>query len=148
VRYVLVARGAILLDMIAVGLIVAAVLTYVFNRIRPPVIVIGLVSAAVGIVTWKIASGLHDKYLRPLIDRRFFRQSYDAQQIIAELTASLRTVTDLPQLLELVAARLQTALQTVNVTIFLRDQTTGNYNSAYSRDYSETDGRAISRSRN
>jgi phosphoserine phosphatase RsbU/P len=146
-RYVLVSRGAILLDVIAVGLSVAAVLTHIFNRIRPPVIVIGLVSAAVGVATWKIANGLHDKYLRPLIDRRFFRQSYDAHHIIAELTGSLRTVTGLPQLLELVATRIQTALQTVNVTVFLRDRTTGNYNSAYSRDYSETDGRAIGRER-
>src|SRR5215475_6086343 len=146
-RYVLVSRGAILLDVIAVGLSVAAVLTYIFNRIRPPVIVIGLVSAAVGVATWKIASGLHDKYLRPLIDRRFFRQSYDAHQIIAELTGSLRTVTGLPQLLELVATRIQTALQTVNVTVFLRDQTTGNYNNAYSHDYSETGAASISRER-
>src|SRR5215470_6297727 len=46
-RYVLVSRGAILLDMIAVGLIVTAVLTYIFSRLKPPVIVIGLVSAAV-----------------------------------------------------------------------------------------------------
>src|SRR5262245_37948095 len=144
-RYLLVSRGAILLDMIAAGLSVTAVLTYIFSRMRLPVIVIGLVSAAVGVVTWKVASGLHDRYLRPLIDRRFFRQSYDAHQIIAELTGSLRTVTGLPQLLELVATRIQTALQTVNVTVFLLDRTSGNYNSAYSRDYSETDGRAISR---
>lgn len=148
VRYVLVSRGAILLDVIAVGLSVTAVLTYIFSRTKPPGIVIGIVSAAVGIGAWKIASSLHDKYLRPLIDRRFFRQSYDAQQIIAELTQSLRTVTGLPQLLELVATKIQTALQTVNVTIFLRDQTMGNYNSAYSRDYGETDGRAISHARN
>ena len=77
----------------------------------------------------------------------FFRQSYDAHQIIAELTGSLRTVTGLPQLLELVATRIQTALQTVNVTVFLRDRTTDNYVSAYSRDYNETDGRAIGRER-
>jgi len=146
-RYVLVSRGAILLDVIAVGLSVAAVLTYIFNRIRSPVIVIGLVSAAVGVVTWKVAGGLHTRYLRPLIDRRFFRQSYDAHQIITELTGELRTVTGLHQLLELVATKVQTALQTVNVTIFLRDQTTGNYRSAYSRDYSEADGRAISQER-
>lgn len=135
-RYVLVSRGAILLDMIAVALSVTAVLTYIFNRIRPPVIVIGLVSAAVGIVTWKIAGGLHDKYLRPLIDRRFFRQSYDAHQIVAELTGSLRAVTDLPQLLELVATKLRTALQTEYVTIYLRDPATGSFNNAYSCDYS------------
>ncbi len=147
VRYVLVSRGAVLLDMIAVGLSVTAVLTYVFSRTRPPGIVIGLVSAAVGIGAWKVASRLHDKYLAPLIDRHFFRQSYDAHQIVAELTQSLRTVKDLPQLLELVAMKIQSALQTENVTIFLRDQTTGNYNIAHSRDHSEADGQAISRSR-
>lgn len=146
VRYVLVSRGAILLDMIAVGLSVTAVLTYIFSRIKPPGIVIGLVSAAVGILAWKIASGIHDKYLSPLIDRHFFRQSYDAHQVIAELSGSLRGVTDLPRLLELVATKIQTALQPLNVTIFLRDQTTGSYLIAYSRDYNEADGPALGRS--
>src|SRR5262245_58744776 len=134
-RYVLVSRGAILLDMIAVGLSVIAVLTYVFRGIKPPVIVIGLVSAAVGVVTWKVASGLRQRYLRPLIDRRFFRQSYDAHQIIAELTGSLRGVTDLPRLLELVATKLRTALQTEYVTVYLRDPATGGFDNAYSCDY-------------
>src|SRR5262249_1502582 len=117
------------------GLSVTAVMTYVFSRVRPPGIVIGLVSAAVGILTWKVASGLHDRYLRPLIDRRFFRQSYDAHQIIAELTRSLRGVTELPRLLELVATKLRTALQTEYVTIYLRDSATGSFNTAYSCDY-------------
>jgi sigma-B regulation protein RsbU (phosphoserine phosphatase) len=147
VRYVLVSRGAILLDMIAVGLSVTAVLTYIFSRARPPGIVIGLVSAAVGIITWKVASRLHDKYLAPLIDRRFFRQSYDAHQIVAELTQSLRTVKDLPQLLELVAMKIQSALQTENVTVFLRDLESGHYQIAYSCDYSEAHGRVVTRQR-
>src|SRR5215475_13328409 len=141
-RYVLVSRGAILLDMIAVGLSVTAVLTYVFSRVKPPVIVIGLVSAAVGVVTWKVASGLRHRYLRPLIDRRFFRQSYDAHQIIAELTTSLRGVTDLSRLLELVATKLRTALQTEYVTVYLRDPATGSFNNAYSSDYGGANGAA------
>src|SRR5262249_56071649 len=79
--------------------------------------------------------GLRDRYLRPLIDRRFFRQSYDAHQIIAELTGSLRGVTDLSRLLELVATKLRTALQTEYVTVYLRDPATGSFNNAYSSDY-------------
>jgi serine phosphatase RsbU (regulator of sigma subunit) len=145
VRYVLVSRGAILLDMIAAGLSVTAVLTYIFSRIRPPVIVIGLISAAVGVVAWKVASVLHDRYLRPLIDRRFFRQSYDAHQIIAELTGSLRGVTDLPRLLELVATKLRTALQTDYVTVHLRDPATGSFGAAYSCDHSGINGAAAAR---
>src|SRR5262249_60539039 len=123
------------LDMIAVGLSVTAVLNYIFSRVKTPVIVIGLVSAAVGVVMWKVAGGLRDRYLRPLIDRRFFRQSYDAHQIIAELTGSLRGVTDLSRLLELVATKLRTALQTEYVTIYLRDSATGRFENAYSCDY-------------
>jgi sigma-B regulation protein RsbU (phosphoserine phosphatase) len=139
VRYLLVSRGSILLELIAVTAAVTAVLTYIFSRSRPSGIVIGLVSAGVGIAAWKISEILHDKYLAPLIDRHFFRQSYDAHQIITELTGSLRTITGLPQLLELVATKIQTALQTEHVTIFLRDPATGNFNSACSRDHSEPD---------
>jgi serine phosphatase RsbU (regulator of sigma subunit) len=141
-RYVLVSRGAILLDMVAVCLSVTAVLTYIFSRVKPPVIVIGLVSAAVGVATWKVAGGLRHRYLRPLIDRRFFRQSYDAHQIITELTASLRGVTDLPRLLELVATKLRTALQTEYVTVYLRDPAKGSFNNAYSCDYGGANGAA------
>ncbi|MFN8001551.1 MAG: SpoIIE family protein phosphatase [Acidobacteriota bacterium] len=143
VRYLLVARGAVLLELLAVSMSVLVVLTYVFSRIRPSGIVIGTVSAAVGIAAWKVSSRLHDKYLAPLIDRQFFRQSYDAQQIMAELTQALRTVTDLPQLLELVATRIQSALQTENVTIFLRDDGTGDFHSAYSCDYNSVNGQAV-----
>src|SRR5262249_46969423 len=141
-RYVLVSLGAFLLGVFAVGRSVPAVLTYIFSRIKPPVIVIGLVSAAVGVVTWKVAGVLHDRYLRPLIDRRFFRQSYDAHQIIAELTGSLRGVTDLPRLLELVATKLRSALQTEYVTVYLRDPATGSFNNAYSSDYGGANGAA------
>ncbi|MBO0801133.1 MAG: hypothetical protein J2P31_20130, partial [Blastocatellia bacterium] len=132
VRYLLVARGSILLELIAVGVVVTAVLTYIFRRSKPSGMVIGLVSAGIAVAAWKSAELLHKKYLAPLIDRRFFRQSYDAQQIIAELTQSLRTVTDLRQLLELVATKIQSALQPVYVTIFLRNATTGEFNCAYS----------------
>jgi sigma-B regulation protein RsbU (phosphoserine phosphatase) len=139
VRYLLVARGSILLELIVVIVAVTAVLTYIFSRSRPSGIVIGLVSAGVGIAAWKVSEILHDKYLAPLIDRRFFRQSYDAHQIIAELTQSLRTVTGLPQLLELVATKIRSALQTEHVTIFLRDPATGSFNSAYSSDHSQSE---------
>jgi serine phosphatase RsbU (regulator of sigma subunit) len=135
VRYVLVSRGSVLLEGIAVTLTVTALLTYVFSRLKPTGLTIGIVSAAVGIATWKLASRLHDKYLAPVIDRRFFRESYNSHQIIAELTNELRTVTGLPQLVELVSTKIQSALKTENVTIFLRDKQTADYLSEYSCEY-------------
>src|SRR5262249_32516781 len=96
---------------------------------------------------YNLFRSLHRRYLAPVIDRRFFRQSYDTRQIIADLTESLRTTTDLNHLLATVATKIQAALQTANVTIFLRDEATGDYLSSYSCDYVEADGRLINHER-
>jgi serine phosphatase RsbU (regulator of sigma subunit) len=146
-RYVLVSRGSIVLGIVIVGLTGAALLSTIFSRLQPPPIVNGMVSAVVGVIAYNIFRSLHRRYLAPMIDRRFFRQAYDTRQIIADLTESLRTTTDLDHLLEMVATKIQAALQTANVTIFLRDEATGDYRNAYSCDYVEEDGRALNRER-
>ncbi|MGH9840352.1 MAG: SpoIIE family protein phosphatase [Blastocatellia bacterium] len=143
VRYVLVSRGSILIEAIVVTLAVTAVLTYIFSRFKPPGIVIGLVSAAVAIAAWKIESHLHRKYLAPVIDRKFFRQSYDSHQIIADLADSLRSTTNLSQLTGQVATKIQSALQTESAAVLLRDEATGDYLSGYSCEYNTGDGKAV-----
>jgi serine phosphatase RsbU (regulator of sigma subunit) len=143
VRYLLVSRGSILLSLLFAGLIVAALLSLLFKYLRPSTLTIGLVSAAEGIAAWQAARWLHRRYLAPVIDRRFFRSSYDSQQIVAELADSLRTATGIPHLLESVANKLQSALQTESVMIFLRDEQTGDYRAAYGCVYSAADGRVL-----
>ena len=147
VRYLLVSRGSMALEAIAVGLTIVFLFRTVFDHWQLNGRLAGVAATIVGFLIWGGAHGMHKRWLAPLIDRRFFRQSYDAQQIITELTRSLGAVTGMLKLLELVATKIQTALQTENVTIFLRDQTAGNYKSAYSCDYSEAEGRAIVSSR-
>jgi serine phosphatase RsbU (regulator of sigma subunit) len=146
-RYVLVSRGSVVMGVVIVGLTLTVLLSTIFNRLHPPPIVNGMVSAVIGIIAYNLFRSWHRRYLAPVIDRRFFRQAYDARQIIADLTESLRTTTNLDHLLELVATKIQAALQTANVTIFLRDEATGDYLSAYSCDYNEADGSVISRER-
>jgi serine phosphatase RsbU (regulator of sigma subunit) len=146
-RYVFVSRGSIILGVLIVGLILTALLSTIFNRLQPSPIVNGMVSAVVGVIAYNLFRSWHRRYLAPMIDRRFFRQSYDTRQIIADLTESLQTTADLDHLLELVAIKIQAALQTANVTIFLRDEATGDYISAYSCDYVEADGRVINHER-
>jgi len=145
VRYVLVSRGSVLLEALVVFVTITALLTYVISRFNPPGIVIGVVSAGVGILVWRLEAWLHNKYLAPVIDRHFFRESYNSQQIIADLTNELRTVTGLPQLLELVSTKIQSALKTENVTIFLRDGQTGDYLSGYSCEYRAGNGKPVAR---
>jgi phosphoserine phosphatase RsbU/P len=147
VRYLLVSRGSVLLEGLIVALVVISSLSLLFKYLRPSSLTVGLVSAATAIVVWQIERRLHQRFLAPIIDRKFFRQSYNAQHILTELTESLRTTTDIPHLLEMVADKVQSALQTESVTIFLRDEPTGDYINAYSRKYSATEARACNSER-
>ena len=144
-RYLLVSRGAEILEAIAVGAFVISLFHIVFSHWRVSGELAGVIATIFAVLLWDYTRRLHRRFLAPLIDRRFFRQSYDAHQIISELTGSLRGVTDLPQLLELVATRIRTALQTEHVTIYLRDPATGGFNNAYSCDYSGAGSSAVSR---
>src|SRR5262245_40433064 len=111
-RYVFVSRGSIILGVLIVGLILTVLLSTIFNRLQPSPIVNGMVSGVVGVIAYSLFRSWHRRYLAPMIDRHFFRQSYDTRQIIADLTESLRTTTDLNHLLETVAHKIQATLQT------------------------------------
>ena len=143
VRYLLVSRGSVVLEGLIVAVVVVSLLSLLFKYLRPSGLTVGLVSAATGIVAWQIERRLHHRFLAPIIDRKFFRQAYDAQHILTELTQSLRSTTDIPQLLEMVAQKVQSALQTESVTIFLYDKRTGNYHNAYACEYNAAEARAL-----
>ena len=132
IRYVLVSRGAIVVEaFIAIVLAVFAI------RLFSPDLNWWLiaVSAIVGIAAWRLEDYVHRRFVAPAIDRRFFRQAYNAQQIMAELSDSLRSTTNRAELLELGATKIQSALQTEHVTILLPDETTKEFTSAYARSY-------------
>ncbi|MBL8207442.1 MAG: SpoIIE family protein phosphatase, partial [Blastocatellia bacterium] len=95
-------------------------------------------------ISWNATRRLHHKYLAPIIDRTFFRQSYDSQQISTGLAASLRSTTEQPKLLEEVATKLQSALQTESVAILLKDHATGDFTTSYFCEYNPRNGCAVS----
>lgn len=143
-RYLLVSRGSTVLVMIGLSAVMFFVMDTFFRYVRPANgRVIGVISAVTAIVFWRITNAFHQRIVAPVIDRYFFRQAYDSQQILTDLAESLRTTTDIPTLLESVADRLQSALQTASVAIYLRDDSSGAYHNAYACEYSATSGRAI-----
>jgi phosphoserine phosphatase RsbU/P len=142
-RYVLVSRGSILLEILVANLAVTLLLLWLFENYRLSPALIVIITSGATVLAWQCAGKLRQNYLAPIIDRRFFRQAYDAQQILAELSESLHTTNDIPRLLEAVAHQLQAALQTESVTIFLRDIQTGDYASAYGCAYSAAENRAL-----
>lgn len=131
VRYLLVSRGSTVLLLTGAAIIAAILLTWILDRLKPSGFVVGVVSATVGIFVWLLSDRLHRRYVAPLIDRRFFRQAYDAREIISNLARSLRSTTDLPRICEEVGLSLLTALQTENVHVFLREGDDPEYREHY-----------------
>src|SRR5262249_58496137 len=78
---------------------------------------------------------LHRHVIAPAIDRRFFRQAYNAQQVLADLGSALRSMTDVQEMASLACTRIQDALHTENVRIFFREDLTGRYSCAASSEF-------------
>ncbi|HZS09472.1 MAG TPA: SpoIIE family protein phosphatase [Blastocatellia bacterium] len=143
VRYMLVSRGSGVLEMATIAVGIALVVSLISRFLKPgSETTIAIIAGVVAIAVRNLVDSFYRRVVAPAIDRRFFRESYDAQQILAELAQSVRTATGIGQLLELVTTRIQKALHAENVTVFLRDEASGEYASAVSSDYSANGHRA------
>ncbi|MGH9764605.1 MAG: hypothetical protein ACREAC_27535, partial [Blastocatellia bacterium] len=128
VRYVFVSQGSIVLELVAVFASLAFLLysffTYLDTRSG---LEIGIISGVVSVVVWEATGILHRKVIAPAIDRRFFRQAYNAQQIISDLGSALRSMADIEEMTDLAGGKILDALNTENVAFFLLDEPSGNY---------------------
>ena len=145
VRYLLVSRGFIIIQAV----VVFAVLSFLLTGSRLAAIdsmgdradiIVTMAATALAIA----ALTFLNQRVMPIIDRRFFRESYDAQQVLSELGLEMRKVSTVEQLLERAVAKIQDALHVENVTIFIRDQETGEYTCAMSSQLT-ADGVSASR---
>jgi serine phosphatase RsbU (regulator of sigma subunit) len=135
-RYLLVSRGSVLLLMIVVSVAMYFAMDAFFYWNPMSGRSVGIISAVVAIAVWQLARAFHLRLVAPKIDRLFFHQAYDARQIIAELAESLRATTSLPQLLEQVATKIQSAMRASNVAVLLCDEASGDYPCVYYCVYS------------
>lgn len=67
------------------------------------------------------------RHVSTVIDHRFFQEKYDEQRILSDLGHAARAVTTIEQLFKLVVDQIQDALHTENVSIFVRDDESGDY---------------------
>ena len=128
VRYLLISRGFIIIQAV----VVFAVLSFLLTGSR--LAAIDSLGDRADIIVTMAATALAiagltflNQRVMPIIDRRFFRESYDAQQVLSELGLEMRKVSTVEQLLERAVAKIQDALHVENVTIFIRDQDSGEY---------------------
>jgi sigma-B regulation protein RsbU (phosphoserine phosphatase) len=138
VRYLLVANGFRLIQVIVVLTALSFVLTG--SRIaaidqygnRADIVA----SIFVTIATTLLLTAINRRVMIA-IDRRFFREAYNAELILTELGKVIPTLSNTRQLVALVAEKISAALHPETVTIFLDDEKTSAYVAAFSSDTSK-----------
>jgi GAF domain-containing protein len=95
-------------------------LSQVFSGNRLPLL---LTAAAVGTATLRYRRALLDA-----IDRRFFREQYDARQILTLLVERIRATSDVASLAGLVAREIDLALHLEGISLLVLDQRSGMLN--------------------
>ena len=98
------------------------------NRERPQKLIV----IALGLVAIFTIRRMAEK-IGAWLDRRFFREAYDAEQVLAELSDGVRGMVDARSLIETVAERISETLHIPRVAILLNG--VGAYRPAYALGY-------------
>jgi phosphoserine phosphatase RsbU/P len=89
------------------------------------------------IIGWAVLAGIlvqrFGTRLAGWVDRRFFREAYDAEQILSELADEVRTMVETAPLLRHVIERISASLHVPKAAVLVRDG--GYYRPAVSRGY-------------
>jgi phosphoserine phosphatase RsbU/P len=127
-QYLLATGGIRILQIaISVGIIVLAATISANSSVATRVALI-----TVGFVLL-VGLGAFADRLRGWMDRRFFREAYEADEILADLAARVRTMVETGPLLETVAGRVAEALHVPRIAIFLDGN--GGFRPAYALGY-------------
>jgi sigma-B regulation protein RsbU (phosphoserine phosphatase) len=127
-QYLLATSGVRILQIaMSAGIIVLAV---TMGSRASLVVRVGLVAGGFALL---VALGAFADRLRRWIDRRFFREAYEADKILADLAARVRTMVETGPLLETVAGRVAEAMHVTRIAILLNGN--GEFRPAYAAGY-------------
>ena len=134
-RYALATRTVRVLQIIAIAVVIfgAALLATDSSRNRPAKIE----AIALGVIAVIFISRGSEK-LRGWVDRRFFREAYNAEQILRELSDQVRTMVETGPLLETVARQISGSMHVLRVAMLVKNN--GHYAPAYALGFSEAPG--------
>jgi phosphoserine phosphatase RsbU/P len=138
VRYLLVSNGFRLLQVIVVLAALSFSLTgsriVAIDQLGNRADIVAAIVVTIAVIALLTAL---NRRVMTAIDRRFFREAYNAQLILTELGEAIPTLTKTKPLIELVANKVNDALHPQNVTIFLEDKDAGGYTAVFSSDASD-----------
>jgi sigma-B regulation protein RsbU (phosphoserine phosphatase) len=115
-QYTLARGGIRVLQMIAVGAVVVAASAMARNASHD--LPLKTIVILVGITAYFTIRRLSDR-LRTWVDRRFFRENYNTETVLTELSDQVRSMVETKSLLETVAARISETLHVPQVAVLL-----------------------------
>jgi len=115
IQYLLATKGVLFLQIVLSVLVIFSAASISVDGLNLPqrirVIALGIIAVAL--------IQLFAKQVRAWIDRRFFREAYNAEQILSELAQNVRTMVKTGPLLETVADRISKSLHVRRVAVLL-----------------------------
>jgi phosphoserine phosphatase RsbU/P len=129
VQYVL-ARGGIRVIQLALTVAVTIAATSLLSGGAGPVRVAMVVA---GIAVIVAIGGRFADRLRTWVDRRFFREAYEADAILTDLAMKVRTMVEIGPLLETVGRRIAESLHVPQIAILIKEH--GAFRPAYALGY-------------
>ncbi len=121
-----------LLQFLAIGLVTLTALALIGqNQKRPQKLIV----IAIGLLAIFTIRRLSLK-LGAWVDRRFFREAYDAEQVLGELSEGVRSMVEVRSLVRTVAERISETLHIPRVAVMVGDG--GPYRPAYALGYGTT----------
>jgi len=131
-RYTL-ARGGVAVFRVAIvsGVILFTVQRSVSHRLSGVELGGAIV---VSVIAVALLRGITER-ISKWVDRRFFREAYNSEQILADLSEQVRTMVETKPLLETVAKRISESLHVPKVALVLNDG--DGYRAAHSRGFDQ-----------
>jgi sigma-B regulation protein RsbU (phosphoserine phosphatase) len=129
-QYALAHRGVRVIQvLLTIGVVATAASALDTSISRPQKMMV----IALGVIVVVRVRDLADR-VRRLIDRKFFREAYNAEQILGELSEEVRTILEKETLLQTVARRISESLHVDRIAVMLQDG--GLYRPALAAGYS------------
>lgn len=125
------AKSGVNAIQVAFGIGSIAVVILLLQRVRPYSVAFFVIIAAAVLVFVETRQVF--RKLRFWIDRKFFRDAYDAEQILSELGDQMRSIVEPRPLLEKVCGSIADSLHVPKVAALLQDQ--GRFKPAYALGY-------------
>jgi len=118
-QYALASRGIIVLQLALSTALVFLVWELVTSHSVSAVATMTTVAAGVAAI---VLLQVGRRRLALWIDRRFFRDAYNAEQILTDLSDQVRTIVEIKPLLEVVAGRIASSLHVTQLAVLLEEK--------------------------